>query len=222
MTRRGLLLDFDGVIIDSEPAHAAAKRLVLERAGIAFDDGLFARWKGRTDVEFFAHILADTPPGAGGADQAALLEAKRAAYREVFEERVALVEGVDAFLATARATFERIALATSATLPDFELAAARFDLRRHFDAIVTAADTTRHKPDPEPYLVALARLGLEPDEAMAVDDSPNGVRSAAASGVLVVGLAGAFDARALREAGAHETAPGLAALAADLDRLHAG
>ncbi len=216
MTRRGLLLDFDGVIVDSEPAHAAAKRLVLGRFGIAHDDGLLDRWKGRTDVDFFDHVVGVLAPGA---DHAALLEAKRAAYREVFDATVTTIDGIDAFLAAARAAFDGIAIATSATLADFDLADARFGLRRRVDTVVTAADTTRHKPDPEPWLVALARLGLAADEAVALDDSPNGVRSAAAAGVRVVGLVGAFDEAALREAGAHATARSLAELTADPGRL---
>lgn len=216
MARTGLLLDFDGVIVDSEPAHATAKRLVLQRAGIRVDPGLYDRWKGRTDADFFAHVVRDLAPGASFDD---LHEAKRIAYREVFDAQVALVPGIEAFLETARSAFAGIAVATSATRDDFDLADARFRLRARVDAVVTASDTDRHKPDPEPYLVALARLGLPAEAAVALDDSPNGVMSAVAAGVRVVGLLGAYDRPALLAAGAHATAPDLDTLTGDIGRL---
>jgi HAD superfamily hydrolase (TIGR01509 family) len=213
-----LILDFDGVIVDSEPAHAAAKRLVLERHGIPFGETMFDAWKGRTDVDFFAHVAGELAPGA---DAAVLLDAKRVAYREVFEA-VTLVDGIEAFLAAARVAFPSLGVATSATVEDVGLVVERFGLRRWFDAIVTSADTSRHKPDPDPYLVALARLGLRAGDALAIEDSPNGIRSARAAGLAVVGLAGAFDAETLHAAGAArvvarlgELNPGLEALLPD-------
>jgi beta-phosphoglucomutase len=115
--------------------------------------------------------------------------------------------------------FPRLGVATSATVEDVGVVIERFGLRRWFDTIVTSADTIRHKPDPEPCLVALARLGLQPAQAVAVDDSPNGVRSAHAAGLLVIGLEGAFDAAALLGAGADRVAADLATLTGEIDGL---
>ena len=65
--RTGCIFDFDGVIVDSEPLHAAAKREVLERFSIAYPETLFVDWKGRTDVDFFDHVVRDlAPPGSDG------------------------------------------------------------------------------------------------------------------------------------------------------------
>ena len=196
--RRACILDFDGVIADTEPVHAEAKRRTLERFGIAHPPTIFDAFKGRTDVDFFESVVADLAPDA---DSDALLAAKRGFYQELFGE-VRLVAGFADFLAVARTGFARLGVATSATRADFELVVDRFGLERAFDAIVTSDDTTRSKPDPEPYLVALDRLGLPARAALAVEDSPNGVLSAAAAGVLVVGLAGGFTADALLAAGA--------------------
>jgi HAD superfamily hydrolase (TIGR01509 family) len=208
-TLTGCILDFDGVIVDSEPAHAAAKRLVLERRGTAFEPGLFDAWKGRTDPDFFAHVVQELAPGA---DPAALLTAKRAAYEEVVD-LVTPVDGIEGFLAAARTAFAKLGVATSASPHDVGLVERRLHLLEGMDTVVTAADTVRHKPDPEPYLVALDRLGLRAEEAIAVEDSPNGIRSARAAGLEVIGLVGAFDPRTLLEAGASRTTPGLRLLA---------
>jgi beta-phosphoglucomutase len=216
-TRTGCILDFDGVIVDSEPAHAAAKRLVLERHGIPFEADLFGAWRGRTDPDFFAFVARELAPGA---DAGRLLAAKRTAYEEVVG-RVALVDGIETFLAAARAAFPRLAVATSASARDVSLVDRRLGILAAVDVVVTAADTTRHKPDPEPYLVALGRLGMRAAEAVAVEDSPNGIRSARGAGLYVVGLEGGFDGAALRAAGACRTVTSLVTLAADIGSLRA-
>ena len=62
----------------------------------------------------------------------------------------------------------------------------QFDLGRAFDLVVTGDEVTRHKPDPEAYLLALARLQLEPAKCLAFEDSDVGVASARAAGIPVV------------------------------------
>jgi HAD superfamily hydrolase (TIGR01509 family) len=67
-------------------------------------------------------------------------------------------------------------------------ALARHDVA--FDVIVSGADVTRPKPDPEPYLLAARKLGVEPRCCVALEDSPNGVRSARAAGCQTVAVPG--------------------------------
>jgi beta-phosphoglucomutase-like phosphatase (HAD superfamily) len=57
-----------------------------------------------------------------------------------------------------------------------------------FDVVVAGDDVTRPKPFPDPYLQACNALGVSPDEVVAIEDSPNGLRSAVASGATVIGV----------------------------------
>jgi HAD superfamily hydrolase (TIGR01509 family) len=208
-----LILDFDGVIADTEPLHAEAKRRTLDRFGIAYEPQLFDDFKGRTDVDFFAHVVAERTDRP--RDVATLLADKRTKYRALFHD-VRLMPGFEDFLAIARARFDHIAVATSASREDFDLVADRFDLHRALDVIVTSDDTTRFKPDSEPYRLAAERLGVEAASAVVVEYSPNGVRSASAAGAFVIGLAGAFPRAALFEAGADLVVDSLATLGSRL------
>jgi pyrophosphatase PpaX len=61
-------------------------------------------------------------------------------------------------------------------------------LKRYFDVVVGSDDTDRHKPDPEPILLALERLGVEPEAAAYVGDSPFDIRAAKAAGVAAIGV----------------------------------
>lgn len=80
-----------------------------------------------------------------------------------------------------------------------------------FEAVVCGGETERRKPDPEPLVVALARLGLQPDEAAYVGDSPEDVQMARAAGVFAVGIPGGFPNHAALRASAPDR------LAASLD-----
>jgi beta-phosphoglucomutase-like phosphatase (HAD superfamily) len=81
---------------------------------------------------------------------------------------------------------------------------------------VTGEDTTRHKPDPAPYIEARSRLAVAPAEALVIEDSPNGVRSARAAGAYVVAMTAGFPAFELSVAGAHEIVAGFDELSRDL------
>ena len=69
-----------------------------------------------------------------------------------------------------------------------------------FDVIVTADDVTRTKPDPEPYLSALSKLGLRPEEALVVENATLGVRAAKAAGIRVVAVTSTLPREKLHEA----------------------
>jgi beta-phosphoglucomutase len=193
------IFDFDGVIVDSEPLHAEAKRATLDHFGIRYPAQLFSDFKGRPDLAFFDFVARELTGGAATADEMGVY--KRERYLGLFEN-VPLVAGVEGFVAAARGRFEKIGLATSATRRDFSLAARKYRLEGWFDAIITGDDTLRHKPDPEPYLKALAALGVNAAETLVIEDSPNGIRAAKAARCTTAALTTAFDPHELRAAGA--------------------
>ena len=210
------VFDLDGVVVNSEPIHALAKRHILDRHSISYPATIFDDFKGRTDVDFFDHVAEL----ASDLDTEVLLAEKRDRYLALFS-RVELVPGFENFFRMARRRFDRLGLATSATRRDVELVMTRNRFLRSVDVIVTSDDTDLTKPDPEPYRLAVERLAVAPSATLVIEDSPNGVRSAAAAGTYVVALATAFDPADLRRAGAHVVAPAFASIAewlASLDR----
>jgi beta-phosphoglucomutase len=207
------IFDFDGVLIDSEPLHARAKQITLDHFRIPYPESIFAAYKGRTDLDFFEYAAGELAHGAYTV--AELNDFKRRQYLRLVPD-VPLVEGALAFLEAARLGFPKLGLATSATRWDFSLTSSRYAWERWFDAIVTSEDTRRHKPDPEPYLRALAALHVSGAQALVIEDSPNGIRAAKAAGCAVAALTTAFEAQALWQAGADLVAPAFAALAPEL------
>jgi beta-phosphoglucomutase len=193
------IFDFDGVIIDSEPLHAQAKQATLDNFQIKYPSTLFIDTKGRTDKMFFKFVANAL---AGDSATAEEMDAfKRQVYLKLFEN-VQLVTGIQEFLPSARRTFKKLGLATSATVRDFSLAAKKYQLRPWFDIIITSEDTAKHKPDPEPYLKTMAMLGVAASETLVIEDSPNGIQSAKSANCTVVAITTAFESDELRLAGA--------------------
>jgi pyrophosphatase PpaX len=132
-----------------------------------------------------------------------LVEAYRA-HNEPLHDTLESFDGVLDLLPVLRAEGRRLGIVTAKRRATVEFAFERFpSLREHVEVLVGADDTERHKPDPDPVLEGLRRIGAEPDDAAYVGDSPFDIRSAKAAGTaaIAVGWGGIHpDARLLAEA----------------------
>jgi beta-phosphoglucomutase len=193
------ILDFDGVVIDSEPLHAKAKQMTLDNFNVNYPLQLFSDFKGKTDGDFFKYAAENQAKGIATAEE--MHNLKKEIYFSLFKD-VRLIKGIDEFIRKARKIFKKTGLASSATIRDFSLAAEKYGIDKWFDVIVTGADTIKHKPDPEPYLKALERLGLTSEEVIVIEDSPNGIISAKSAGCFTAAITTSFEAEDLINAGA--------------------
>jgi HAD superfamily hydrolase (TIGR01509 family) len=194
-----IIFDLDGVVIDSEPLHERADLAVFQQHGLEVPVSIFDSFRGKTDRDLMAHV---NQVYAGGAlDVDALIQEKQQAYGDLIGQ-LELMPGAEAFIRTVAQRF-RLALTTSATLCNQQRAFNKFGLARYFEVVVTAADITRPKPDPEPYLLTAERLGLSPADCLVIEDSVNGVISGVTAGCTVAALISSFDETALEKTGAH-------------------
>lgn len=198
-SKTALIFDMDGVIIDSEPLHERASQHVFAQYGIELGASDFAPFKGKTDRNIVTYLIAEHNIQDATLDE--LLQRKRDTYATFIDE-LHPVQGAISFLQEVSISF-RLALTTSASRRNQELAFQKFNLYPFFETVITSNDISKHKPHPEPYLVTVEKLGLKPEDCMVIEDSTNGVKSAAAAGCTVIGITTSFDAAALREAGAH-------------------
>lgn len=185
MPIRGLLFDFDGLLVDTETTTLASWREVYSDHG----------------HELPLEVWASTIGTIGGFDPVAYLEelvgpvdreALLARHRErdlALADLEELRPGVLEYLEEAAALGLAIAIVSSSSRSWIDRHLGRLQRTEHFDAIVTAdRDAERAKPRPTLYLEALDRLGLEASEGVALEDSPNGVRAAKAAGLFCVAV----------------------------------
>lgn len=204
-----LLLDLDGTLVDSEPLHRQRYRTWFARRGWDYSDDVAAQFTGRRADDVFRTVDG---PWRGEDPQALLAEIVSLEPHRRLPEPVA---GAADALAAARGAGVPMALVTSATTRWARAALEALGGLDAFDATVTRDDIATGKPDPACYLLACERLGVDAGGALACEDAPDGVRSAAAAGVrTVVGVTTSFPDAALRGAGATRTMPDLTALPA--------
>lgn len=202
-----LLLDLDGTLVDSEPLHRERYREWFALRGWHYDEQVASLFTGRRADDVFRSVDG---PWRGEDPEALLAEIIGLGPMTRLPEPVA---GAVEAVARARAAGIPLALVTSAGTRWVGRVLGPFGGAGAFATTVTREDITRGKPDPACYALACERLGVDPGAALACEDAPDGVRSAAAAGVgTVVGVTTSFPARQLSDAGATRTLPDLTTL----------
>jgi HAD superfamily hydrolase (TIGR01509 family) len=180
-----VLFDMDGLLIDSEPLWLEAETAVIRRLGgqpwtPADQQQLLGGSLDRT-VRYL-RAKASVPQPLDVIGEWLMVE-----MEELVKARgVQLRPGAAALLDAVRAAGLPHALVTSSERGFMDVVLASTGLA--FDVTVCAADVTRTKPDPEPYLLAAKLLGTEPESCTVLEDSPNGVAAAEAAGCQVIAV----------------------------------
>jgi HAD superfamily hydrolase (TIGR01509 family) len=186
---RGLLFDFDGLLVDTESAafHVWSEIYREHQQELSLD--VWIQCVGtRGGFDPLANLERLVIAAGRTFDRAAMATHSR--RRELARADVQdFRPGVTAYLSAARERGFLTAVVSSASEPWIARHLARLDRTSHFDAIVAAgADVHRAKPRPTLYLEALDELGLEANEAIAFEDSVHGLRAAKAAGLFCVAV----------------------------------
>lgn len=175
-----VIFDLDGVIVDSKDAHYASFVQLGHEAGYPFTEQQFRDTFGRRNEEIFPLLYGRPLPEAQVRE---LAERKEAIFRDMVRGRVLPLPGVVALLAgLAQAGFHR-ALGTSTPRENVTLILRDLQLESYFEAIVSAEDVTKGKPDPQVFCLGAARLGIAPARCVVVEDAVAGVAAALNGGM---------------------------------------
>jgi HAD superfamily hydrolase (TIGR01509 family) len=179
-----ILFDFDGVLLDSEPAHCACWGAVLGTLGISLTwDFYRGHCVGIDDREMLRMLAARHRPPLDWNRMWALYPEKKRLFQERMAANPAFHPALDGLLAELRAQC-KLAVVSSSGCPEIEPLLEAGKLRHHFDTVVGGDSVTRHKPAPEPYLLAASRLGAR--APLVVEDSETGIASGRAAGFEVL------------------------------------
>lgn len=167
---RAVLFDLDNTLIDFVSAQVGACSAVVSRLGRGNKLDLldmFVRSRGQYESHA---IIADYMAKLGTFDPDLFFECCEA-YDCTKNELTKPYEGIAELLAALKGRGIMLGIVTNARRVNAEIRLERTGLKKYFDAIVTADDTERVKPDPHQLLIALGRMGIKPDEALFVGDS---------------------------------------------------
>ena len=176
----------DGTLLDSAEYHWLAWRAIL--AGERFDlaHGQFVATFGqRNDTILRDWLGADLPI----SEIARIGEAKEVRYRELVQAGgITLLPGVERWLMRLQAGGWRQAVASAAPRANVEAIVAALGIAAYFDAISSAEDVQRGKPDPQVFLVAAERVGVPPARCIVIEDAPAGLLGAHRGGMRAIGV----------------------------------
>jgi beta-phosphoglucomutase len=191
-----VIFDVDGVLVRSMENHAAAYERTFAEQGVAIRPEEVYANEGRRSREVIVSLSEERGLGYSEAKLDEMNRRKQAIFHAFGP--APLYPGVEELLDALDAHGILCAAVTGTTRANVERHLGA--LVKRFAAIVTSDDVTHTKPDPEPYLAALAALKVKPQEAVVVENAVLGIRSAKAAGLRVVAIASTMPREALRQA----------------------
>lgn len=194
------IFDIDGTLIDTLDMYMPAMIEVLRKHGYQVapeeEEETMHRLFGITGVDalkIFGVKPADIDP--------LVKEWFNLAYQR--EDRVKILPGIpETLTALSQRPGDQLAIATSKLRSEYDgHFAKQFAFSKLFTTVITSSDTTKHKPDPEPILAALAKMNATPESAVYVGDTVNDLKAAHAAGVKFAGaLYGSANPAAIKDA----------------------
>jgi len=174
-----ILWDHDGVLVDTERLYFQATRDVLATVGVELNVDSY-RQLFLTESRGAWHLAAERGILPGEIERLRALRNDR--YRQMLIGGDVLVPGALDLLERLRSRY-RMAVVTSSRREHFDAIHNRTRLRDLVEFVLTPDDYTHYKPHPEPYLLALKKLGLPAAGCIAIEDSERGLQSARAAGI---------------------------------------
>ena len=183
------IFDLDGTLVDSYDAHFEAWRLVSARHGVAVTvDDYYAHF-GRRNEDLLRECWLRAGRGELTRDEIHTLdEEKESAYREIVAVRFPIMDGARELVAGLRNDGFRTAVGSSGPPLNVQRAIDGLELAGAFDAVVTGRDVKRSKPDPECFLLAAEKIGIEPSQCVVFEDAPAGITAAKAAGMKCIAI----------------------------------
>jgi HAD superfamily hydrolase (TIGR01509 family) len=176
---KAIFWDNDGVLVDTERLYFQATEDIMTAAGVRLTHADYLEYFLRQGTGAW-HLLSER--GVPDDEIVVLRQKRNDRYSELLRQEACAIDGVAGTLEQLHGRYV-MGVVTSSRRDHFDLIHERCDLLRYFDFVLTAADFPRVKPYPDPYLIAIDRSGVSPDQCVAIEDSERGLEAATAAGI---------------------------------------
>jgi HAD superfamily hydrolase (TIGR01509 family) len=183
------IFDLDGTIVDSEPNYAASDEVFFRDYGIVLSDEFVASMLGRGTLDFFRileGLFPESPLVRMPLEERIALRDTR--YLEYSATRMKVFPALAALVKELAARSMPLALASGSSRRVIEQVLSSIGLKDFFSAIISSSEVGKGKPDPEIFLLAASRLGVDPKSVLVFEDSRAGVEGASNAGMHCIAL----------------------------------
>lgn len=205
MTLKAVLFDFNGVIINDESLHKQLIHQLLLEENLRPDPALHRQFcLGRSDRSAIRDLLASQERYVSEAALQKLVARKAERYHQALVnlDPLPIFAGVQELVERLQAANLCLAVVSGAVLSEIEFVLQKAQLRPSFSVVVGGDELLTSKPEPDGYKLAIARLNqahpnlaLQPNECLALEDTPAGIQAAKRAGISVVGVANTYPFR---------------------------
>jgi HAD superfamily hydrolase (TIGR01509 family) len=185
---KAVIFDMDGVIIDSEPSHLKLENEMYKKLGIEVTGDEHHTFVGATSQYMWGalknkHKLSQSLEELVKYDRNIFFK-----YLNSDECEITLIDGVKELIKELHDNGVNLAIASSSPLNVIEAIAKKFQIEEYFKVFVTGDYVKRSKPEPDIFLFASEKLGINPENCLVIEDSHNGVLAAKKAGMKCVGI----------------------------------
>jgi len=180
MRYKAFLFDLNGTMINDMEYHIKAWHRILNDLGADISmERMKAECYGKND-----EILERICPGRFTPEQKAKMSMeKEMQYQKEFRPSLKLIKGLDGFLDRSEKAGIKMAIGSAAIMFNVDFVIDGLSIRHYFDALISADNVAKSKPDPETWLTCARELSVAPTECLVFEDSPKGVESAQNAGM---------------------------------------
>lgn len=195
---KGILFDMDGVLVDSESFICKAAIMMFEEMGVRVSAEDFLPFVGMGENRYIGGVAERN---GVKVDIEKVKARTYQIYEQIVKGKLSPLPGAREFISKCRTRGFSMALATSADRVKMEVNLREIGLPSDtFHSIVTGLDVELKKPFPDIYLMAAAKVGLDPIECLVVEDAVSGIKAGKAAGCKCLAVTSSFDAGLLGEA----------------------
>lgn len=191
---KAVIFDLDGVLVTTDELHYMAWKALAENLGITgFTKSDNVRQRGVSRMASLEVVLEKTHKKYTEEEKLVLAEKKNAIYVESLEtlSSADVLPGVNEFIAFLKEKGIKTAIGSASK--NTPLILKKTGIVDKFDAISCGLDTQKSKPDPEVFLIAAKKLGIQPNECVVIEDSDAGIKAAKDGGMYAVAVGAAVN-----------------------------
>lgn len=180
----GFIFDMDGTMIDNMRFHTEAWTRLLTGSDLEVDvEEFLRRSSGKPTHELLEEMFGDRMPED---ERRKFAERKEILYRDIYRPHLKAIPGLAKFLEESQQLGIPLAIASSARQRNIEFVLRGLEMEKVFQAVISAADVRKGKPDPEMFLAAAERLQREPKDCLVFEDALAGIEAARLAGMRTV------------------------------------
>ena len=194
---KAILFDFDGVVVQSEDVYDRATKKLGDLYGVEIPNAFYEANRGIAEALFYSRFISEFDLDV---DTASLQEDGKKLLWAEFSSSVHYTPGFQQFYSKIRKHVSHVALVTATPRPLIDEIFKNSNISVNFDFMVTSSDVINTKPAPDPYLKACGKIGVDPAQALVIEDSPTGLRAATTAGCQTVAITTSCTKDSLKEA----------------------